>query len=123
MKSLIKVPHAFKLTQAKEFQATLSGPCRIAGKHFVLRARGNGLARARLGLIASRKAARRAVDRNRGKRLARCVFVAVRDALPPLDLVLQLRTDLRASGNPEIRKEIERLLREAAVRCGAAAAI
>jgi len=83
-----------------------------------MRARGNGLSGARLGLIAGRKAARRAVDRNRAKRLAREAFRAVRVGLPPVDVVLQLKNDLRKSGNPDIRKELDRLLRDAAARFG-----
>jgi ribonuclease P protein component len=73
-----------------------------------------------LGLIASRKAARRAVDRNRAKRLARAVFREARAALPPVDFVLQLRNNLRQTGNPEIREELARLLRDGAARFGTA---
>ncbi len=80
------------------------------------------MAGARLGLIASRKAARRAVDRNRAKRLARAAFHRLRPALPPVDFVLQLKNDLRQSGNPEVREELCRLLKKAAGRFGAAAA-
>jgi ribonuclease P protein component len=94
----------------------------LSGKNFLLRAGVNGLAGARLGLIASRKAARRAVDRNRGKRLAREAFRAARATLPGLtavDVVLQLKNDLRKSKNPGLRKELDRLLRDAAARFGA----
>ncbi len=123
MEIAVKAPHRFKLTQAQEFQAALAGPCRLSGKYFLLRGRVNDLNGARLGLIASRKAARRAVDRNRAKRLAREMFGAARATLPPLDLVLQLRNDLRVCSNPEIRDELEGLLRKAAARCGAARAV
>lgn len=78
----------------------------------------NSLPHARLGLIASRKAARRAVDRNRGKRIAREAFRAAHAQLPAVDLVLQLKNDLRKYGNAELRKELHRLLREVEARLG-----
>jgi ribonuclease P protein component len=62
-----------------------------------------------LGLIASRKSAKRAVDRNRAKRLAREAFRASRPDLPAWDVVVQLRNDLRNSHNADIRAELHRL--------------
>ncbi len=105
-----------------EFQSALTAPCRVAGTHFLVRARSNGLPGARLGLIAGRKAARRAVDRNRAKRLARAVFCSMRAGLPAVDFVLQLKNDLRRSGNLEVREELCGLLKKAADRFGAAVA-
>jgi ribonuclease P protein component len=120
-------PHAFKLTHATEFRAALAAECRLSSKSFLLRAGANSLPGARLGLIASRKAARRAVDRNRGKRLAREAFRAARlghqtfpAGLPAVDVVLQLKNNLRETGNAELRKELDRLLREMAARYGQA---
>jgi len=115
--------HALKLTQAKEFKAVLAALGRLSGKHFVMKADVSGLSGARLGLIASRKAARRAVDRNRAKRLARVAFCQQRADLPPLDFVLQLKNDMRQSGNAEIHEELARLLRDAAKRFGTASAM
>jgi ribonuclease P protein component len=114
----IRQPHPLKLTRAAEYLTVLASECRLSGKNFFLRARSNELVGARLGLIASRKAARRAVDRNRGKRLAREAFRAVSVRLPAVDIVLQLKNDLRKSDNPDLRKELDRLLREVAARFG-----
>lgn len=110
--------HPDKLTSAAEFRAVLAAECRLSGKSFFLRAGLNGLPAARLGLIASRKAARRAVDRNRAKRLAREAFRSARPGLPAVDVVLQLNNDLRRSGNVAIRRELDRLLRDTAARYG-----
>ena len=118
----IRPPHASKLTRGIEFRSALTARCRLTGAHFLVRAQSNGLAGARLGLIASRKAARRAVDRNRAKRLARAVFRTLRPGLPAVDIVVQLKDDLRQAGNPEVREELYRLLSTAAGRFGAAAA-
>lgn len=135
-------PHAIKLTHATEFRAALAAECRLSGRNFLLRAIANSLPRARLGLIASRKAARRAVDRNRGKRQAREAFRAacrgsgapsvpgapgatgesavidLAPGLPAVDVVLQLKNDLRETSNADLRKELDRLLRDMAARYG-----
>ena len=110
--------HPRKLTRAAEYRAMLTAQSRVSGASFWLRASSNQLPQARLGLVASRKAARRAVDRNRGKRLAREAFQALAAQLPAVDLVVQLKNDLRNAGNGELRKELDRLLRETARRFG-----
>lgn len=56
-----------------------------------VRSRPNGLGHPRLGMVAGRKALRRAVDRNRSKRLLREAFRAAHKALPALDIVVQFR--------------------------------
>jgi ribonuclease P protein component len=82
---------------------------RASSGQFVLRAAPGAGSAARLGLVAGRKAAKRAVDRNRAKRLIRSFFSEVRGQLPPWDIVLQLRSDLRAVGNREVRAELAKL--------------
>lgn len=83
-----------------------------------MRALQNTWPSARLGLIASRKAAPRAVDRNRCKRLAREAFRAAKVRLPSVDVVFQLKNDLRKFDNLTIRRELDRLLRDVAACFG-----
>lgn len=105
-----------KLSRPEEYRAAVAAPCRLSGKNFLVRALPNAWPTARLGLIASRKAAPRAVDRNRGKRLAREAFRAARALLPPVDIVFQQKHDLRKVSNPEVRRELDRLMRDVAAR-------
>lgn len=107
-----------KLTKPEEFRAALAAPCRISSRNFLVRALANSLTLARLGLVASRKAAPRSVDRNRGKRLAREAFRAARAGLPAVDIVFQQKNNLRKSSNPVIRSELDQLLRDVAARFG-----
>ena len=98
------------MRQRADFEALLRTGSRIASRNFVLRARPNGLPHARLGIIAGKKAAARAVDRNRAKRLIRDVFRSATSDLGSLDIAVQLRTDLRAELNRDARDELAKLL-------------
>ena len=71
---------------------------------------------ARLGLVVAKKQARRAVQRNLLKRIARDAFRQVRAGLPTFDLVLRLAKPVvgRSDRDPEMRRawrtEFEALL-------------
>ena len=83
---------------------------RFASRNFVLRAHLNSCAHARLGIIAGKKVAARAVDRNRARRLIREAFRSALTRLGPYDVTVQLRGDLRAEPNSRVREELETLL-------------
>lgn len=98
------------MRQRADFEALLRSGVRAASRNFVVRAGANSRQHARLGIIAGKKAAARAVDRNRAKRLIREVFRTVAPGLGPLDIAVQLRTDLRAERNADAREELAKLL-------------
>ncbi len=104
------------LRERQAFEAVLQSGCRISSHNFVLRARPNDLAHARLGIIAGRKAAARAGDRNRGKRLIREVFRATVAGLGALDVTVQLRNDLRRESASRVRLELQELFEKLARR-------
>jgi ribonuclease P protein component len=87
---------------------------RFASRNFVLRANLNACTHARLGIIAGRKVAARAVDRNRARRLIREAFRAALAHLGPYDVTVQLRGDLRSESNGDVRAELDKLLESAA---------
>ena len=76
--------------------------------------RPNGLSHARIGIITGRRAARRAVDRNRVKRIVREAFRKVRHGLGGRDIVVQLRRAPTAAEFGRIAAEIGKLLEELA---------
>ena len=84
--------------------------------HFVLYARNNQLAHARLGIIAARRFAPRAVTRNMIKRITRELFR--KSSLPPIDCIVRLSKPVNSRLEPasssslkaELRKEIAQLL-------------
>lgn len=98
------------LRERGAFEAVLRSGCRIATRNFVLRARLNEEAHARLGIIAGKKAAARAVDRNRGKRFIREAFRFFGGGIGPYDITVQLRGDLRSEPASALRAELRELL-------------
>ena len=88
-------------------------------RYFRLYARRNGLPQARIGIIASRRAAPRAVDRNRMKRLVREVFRTLAARPTGVDIVVELRRCPPRGGNATARAEIARLLADLAAAPGA----
>ncbi len=100
-----------RLTRAEQFEAVLAGGRRSGSRCFLARAIPNECGDPRLGLIVGRKAAPRAVDRNRVKRLTRIVFQRMGAELGALDVVVQLRGSPRSRENADLFKELEALLR------------
>jgi ribonuclease P protein component len=98
------------MRQRADFEVLLRSGLRAASRNFVVRAGPNSHQHARLGIIAGKKAAVRAVDRNRAKRLIREVFRTLSPGLGSLDIAVQLRTDLRVERNADAREELAKLL-------------
>ncbi|MBI4204859.1 MAG: ribonuclease P protein component [Betaproteobacteria bacterium] len=99
-----------RLTQRQEFAAVLAHGRISAGRYFVVRARPSGLSFARLGVIAGRKPIRRAVDRNRCKRIVREVFRERKESLAMLDVVVMCRAAVPRKEAAGARRELGRLL-------------
>ena len=100
-----------RLTRPEQFVAVLTGGRRSGSRSFLARAIPNDRGTPRLGLIIGKKAARRAVDRNRVKRLTRIVYRRMAAELGALDVVVQLRDSPRRRDNAALFKELEELLR------------
>ena len=100
-----------RLTRPAQFEAVLAGGRRSGSRSFLARALPNAERICRLGLIVGKKAAPRAVDRNRIKRLVRIVHRRLAAELGELDIVVQLRGNPRGRGNAELFEELEKVLR------------
>jgi len=94
------------LRQSHEYEAVFAQGRVVSSRLFVVRTKNNNLSHARLGLIASRKALPRAVDRNRGKRLVREVFRQAQQDLAAIDVVVQLRAELGRQNNAAARRDL-----------------
>jgi ribonuclease P protein component len=85
---------------------------RLGGRCFSVRYRQNELGHARLGLAVSKRVSKRAVERNRIKRLLRESFRRIRSQLPPLDLVVMAREQAAGVPGPELLAELDALWRK-----------
>jgi ribonuclease P protein component len=106
------LPREARLRRAADFAAMRQGSGRLGGRCFSVRYRPNGLEHARLGLAISKRVSKRAVERNRIKRLLRESFRRVRGQLPPLDLLVMARESAAGLPGPELLAEIEALWRK-----------
>lgn len=104
-----------------EYEAVFAYDCAVSGRLFVVRIKPNDLSTPRLGIIASKKALPRAVDRNRGKRLARETFRQLLQNLAALDFVVQLRSGLAKRDNAFARQELRGLFAKVGERQAAKA--
>jgi ribonuclease P protein component len=78
--------------------------------------RPNSGADARIGIIASKRVAPRAVDRNRAKRVVREAFRKVRHRLGGVDVVVQLKRCPARGRDAAAGAEIARLLEDLVAR-------
>ena len=104
-----RFPRGARLTGSAQFQRVFKN-ARLRSTDAVLAvlAVENELSIARLGLVISRKAARRAVDRNRVKRLIRNSFRNKRQHLSGLDIVVIGRPGIESKSNAELQNALER---------------
>nr|WP_296751138.1 ribonuclease P protein component [Thioalkalivibrio sp.] len=105
-------PRSGRLLAGREYQRVFARARRIPGGRFMVLYRKqepDGPA-ARLGLAISKKHARRSVDRNRIKRVAREAFRVRRQGLPPVDIIVLSRAGIAGAEPAELRAELDRLL-------------
>lgn len=77
-----------RLLTARDYAAVFKNPpFRVSDRHMLLLARPNGLGYSRLGCVVAKKNVRRAVGRNRIKRVVRDTFRRQQQFLMPMDIV------------------------------------
>ena len=103
------LPRESRLRRPGEFAALRNSSGRAGGRCFHLRYRDNELGGARLGLAISKRVSKRAVERNRIKRLVRESFRRVRHRLPAIDLMVMAREQAAGVPGPELLGELEAL--------------
>lgn len=103
------LPREARICRPADFEALRSSSGRAGGRCFHLRYRRNGLDHARLGLAISKRVSKRAVERNRIKRLLRESFRRVRHQLPPIDLMVMGREQAAGVRGAQLLVEIDAL--------------
>jgi ribonuclease P protein component len=103
------LPREARLRRPGDFAALRASSGRAGGRCFHMRFRVNELGHARLGLAISKRVSKRAVERNRIKRLVRESFRQVRHRLPPVDLMVMAREQAAGVPGPQLLGELEAL--------------
>lgn len=100
------LPPSARLRRAAEFAALRNARGRIQANHFLLRWIASTTGEARLGLAVSRKVSKRAVVRNRIKRITRETFRLERDALPAMDVLVIARPSAATVSNQDLHADL-----------------
>ena len=103
------LPREARLRRPSEFAALRLSSGRAGGRCFHMRYRDNDLGHARLGLAISKRVSKRAVERNRIKRLLRESFRRIRHQLPAVDLMVMAREQAAGVPGPLLLAEIDGL--------------
>lgn len=102
----------YRLLTPAQFKAVFDGAtCKASGPSLLMLARTNSCEHARLGLVIAKKSVRRAVDRNKVKRIARESFRAHRAQLGNLDIVVLARKGLGELDNAALHALYESMWR------------
>jgi len=106
-----------RLLSAKDYERVFQNPQKSSSKALTVLARHSGRELARLGLAIPRKQIRRAVERNRIKRLIRESFRRHQDLLHGLDVVVIGRSDLLKKNTQWVFEHLENHWRQVSERC------
>ena len=102
-------PRTASLRQPAEFTALRRQGKRMAARFFQTQYRLTESADARLGMAVSKRVSKRAVVRNRIRRLIRESFRLNRAKLPPCDVLLIAQTTAAAQTSNDLRADLEGL--------------
>src|SRR5579859_1536815 len=106
------LPREARLRRAGDFAALRHTSGRFGGRCFSVRYRLNDLGHPRLGLAISKRVSKRAVERNRIKRLVRESFRRARQQLPPVDLMVMARAEACTQPGTVLLAELDALWRK-----------
>ena len=100
-------PRHARLLKPDEFSRVFKQPIRSSDRLLTILAVKNDSSHARLGLAISKKNAKRAVDRNRIKRLVRESFRLHMHEMPDIDLVVMAKPVTKNADNQQILQSLQ----------------
>ncbi len=106
-----------RLISAHQYQAVFRAPSRSSDQVLTVLARRNDLEHPRLGLAIQKKILKRAVARNRVKRIVRESFRHHQSLLDGLDVVVIGRQGLKRTDNRQLFNALERHWSRLAKQC------
>jgi len=102
------LPPQARLRSAADFAALRHAAGKLDTRFFLIRYHAGATPQPRLGLAVSRKVSKRAVQRNRIKRVARESFRHARELLPPLDVLVIARAQAADAPNDLLCGDLDR---------------
>ena len=97
-----------RLRNESDYDAVFNEPLRSRDHYFLLLGRANNHAQARLGLIVSKKKIRKAVSRNRIKRVIRDSFRLHQHQLPAIDVIVLAYHPANGADRELLRRSLNR---------------
>jgi len=113
----LRFQRRMRLLTASDYERVFQHPHKSSGKALTVLARRSDREPARLGLAIPRKQIRRAVERNRIKRLIRESFRRHQGLLHGLDVVVIGRSDLMKKNTQAVFECLEKHWRQVSERC------
>jgi ribonuclease P protein component len=110
----LRLPRTARLLRPGDFAALRAAAERLSSRHFRAEFRVSPTGDARLGMAVSRRVSKRAVVRNRIRRVTREYYRLHRIALPNFDVLLIARTSAAEQSNEVLRTDLETLWRKLA---------
>lgn len=105
-----------RLLTPSQFTRIFNDPIKAASPLFTVLAKPNNLEHPRIGLTVAKKRVKKAVDRNTVKRVIRDSFRLNQHNLPPIDIVIMVKSGIDQQPNAELFKQLEKLWRKIAQR-------
>lgn len=106
----------FGLKTKRDFDNVFTKNTKRHTQFFVVYQSDNGLDNARLGVVISKRACKRAVDRNAARRVARESFRHIVRELPARDYVICARYSVANASKRELRQCLDQLWQKSANR-------
>ena len=104
-------PRQSRLLTSGEFSPVFDKPdYRLSSRYLLLLARHSGHDQPRIGLVIGKRHIRKAVQRNRIKRIMRESFRVMKNDFATIDLVFLARAQLDTLSNQDVRKQSDHLL-------------
>ena len=105
------------MRRPSEFKRVYAGGRRLGNEFFTANVLANELIWARLGMSIAARTLRRAVDRNRVRRLIRESFRMHQQQLPSVDIIIGARSAVLQADRARLRAALEEIWRKVAAPC------